>query len=240
MKTERIEDILARCLERIAAGEDVSACLRDEPQHADALAPLLQAAMELRGWEPPRLSDAAHRAARAGAHATLARRSNARRPAVRPFSLCRFAIAVAVVVAMLGATAVDTTAAQSLPGGTLYTWMRTKEQVTLALATDSGQRAQLHTVIAQRRLEELKILIDTGYAIDSTVAVEIVSSLLENAEEAIVEDERAPEVSVAPIVQEIMAETRNTVAQIAAIDQAAALDQALAARQVEQHTSAGD
>jgi hypothetical protein len=62
MRSERIEDILDRCLERIAAGEDMTACLRDEPEHADVLAPLLHAAVALRRWgslcrteEPPDL-----------------------------------------------------------------------------------------------------------------------------------------------------------------------------------------
>ena len=62
MRSERIEDMLDRCLERIAAGEDMTACLRDEPEHADVLAPLLHAAVALRRWgslcrteEPPDL-----------------------------------------------------------------------------------------------------------------------------------------------------------------------------------------
>jgi hypothetical protein len=237
MKAERIEDILDRCLERIAAGEDASACLRDEPQHADTLAPLLRAAVELRGWEPPRLPDATRRAARAAAHATLARqsKSNARRPAIRSLSLWRFAIAVAVVVAMLSVGTVNTTmGGRSLPGDTLYTWKRAKEQITLALATNPGQRAQLHTEIAARRLQELEFLVDTGHAVDSAVVDEILSSLLEHAERAIEENGQAPEVSVAPMVSHILAETRKTIPQIAALAQGAALEAVLAALEVEQ------
>jgi hypothetical protein len=62
MKSEQIEDILDRCLERIVAGENMTACLRDEPEHAEALAPLLGLAVDLRLWgslcqidEPPEL-----------------------------------------------------------------------------------------------------------------------------------------------------------------------------------------
>jgi hypothetical protein len=50
MRSEQIEDMLDRCLERILAGEDMTACLYDEPEYADVLAPLLQAAVALRHW----------------------------------------------------------------------------------------------------------------------------------------------------------------------------------------------
>ena len=62
MRSERIEDILDRCLERIADGEDMTTCLRDEPKYAEVLAPLLRLAADLRAWgslhridEPPEL-----------------------------------------------------------------------------------------------------------------------------------------------------------------------------------------
>jgi hypothetical protein len=62
---------------------------------------------------------------------------------------------MAVVVTMLGATTVDAMAAQSLSGDMLYTWKRTKEQITLALTMEPGQRAQMHADVAARRLGEL-------------------------------------------------------------------------------------
>jgi hypothetical protein len=48
MKREQIEDVLDRCVERIIAGEDVTACLRDEVAHAETLAPLLPIVVALR------------------------------------------------------------------------------------------------------------------------------------------------------------------------------------------------
>jgi len=81
---ESIESILQRCLARIAAGESVAACLHDHPEHADELAPLLEAVAKLRGWAPPTLSDRARAAARARAHAALAAR---RAPPLRPLGV---------------------------------------------------------------------------------------------------------------------------------------------------------
>src|SRR5215470_4116682 len=69
-----IEHILQLCLARIAAGESIAACLNEYPEHADELAPLLEAAAELRGWAPPALSDATRGATRTRAHAALAAR----------------------------------------------------------------------------------------------------------------------------------------------------------------------
>jgi hypothetical protein len=48
MKRERIEDVLDRCVECIIAGEDVEACLRDEVEYAETLAPLLPIVVALR------------------------------------------------------------------------------------------------------------------------------------------------------------------------------------------------
>src|SRR5207247_7474621 len=75
---ENIETILDRCLARLAGGATLDACLRDFPQHAVELAPLLEAAASLRRWEPPALSDAGRSAARARALAAFVDQRQAR------------------------------------------------------------------------------------------------------------------------------------------------------------------
>ena len=47
MNDKELTSILDRCLEQIAAGETVSACLAGYPEHAAELAPLLAMACEL-------------------------------------------------------------------------------------------------------------------------------------------------------------------------------------------------
>ena len=47
MDEKRLADILNRCLEEIAAGETIGACLARYPEHAAELGPLLAMAGEL-------------------------------------------------------------------------------------------------------------------------------------------------------------------------------------------------
>jgi hypothetical protein len=53
---EATADLLQSCLERLQAGEAMSSILSDVPEHANALRPLLQTALELKQWKLPRLS----------------------------------------------------------------------------------------------------------------------------------------------------------------------------------------
>jgi hypothetical protein len=209
MKAERLEDILDRCLERIAAGEDITACLRDEPKHAEVLAPLLQAAVDLRAWEQPRLSDTAHATARARAHAALASQRVARRPTTGVRFMQRIAIAAALVVAMIGA--VDTASAQSLPGETLYQWKRTKEDISLALVTDSDQRGHLLVEYAERRLNEFNQLVDTGQSTDSALVAQTLDSLFTTLAVAIDEDKKNQSLDVASEASQLLAEAKNEI-----------------------------
>lgn len=55
----RQNDILERCLERLAQGEAIEDCLADYPQQADELRPLLQAAQQLHSLSPQPPSAAA-------------------------------------------------------------------------------------------------------------------------------------------------------------------------------------
>ncbi|MFL5800675.1 MAG: DUF5667 domain-containing protein [Roseiflexaceae bacterium] len=155
---ESIECILQRCLARIAAGESIAACLRDYPEHADELAPLLETVAELRGWAPPTLSDAARRTARARAHAALAvRRSRPSRRWLRVWAGgMRLALgATLALLLLLGTLGISVAAAQSsLPGQPLYGLKRQSEELRLQLANDAEQQAELRLQFAGRRLDE--------------------------------------------------------------------------------------
>jgi hypothetical protein len=229
MKAERLEDILDRCLERIANGEDITACLRDEPKHAEVLAPLLQAAVDLRAWEQPRLADTARATARARAHAVLASQRVARRPATGLRFMLRIAIAAALVVAMIGA--VDTKSAASLPGETFYTWKRTKEDISLALVTDSDRRSHLLVEYAGRRLNEFNQLVDTGQSTDSALMEQTLDSLFTNLAGALDEDKKNQSLDVASEASQLLAEAKNEISKagpIASPDTVKVLDDAAA------------
>jgi hypothetical protein len=149
---------LQLCLARIAAGESIAACLNDYPEHADELAPLLEAAAELRGWAQPALSDATRASARTRAHAALAAR-RARPPRRWAWVWTRgMRLALGSVLALLlllGTLGISVAAAQSsLPGQPLYGLKRQSEELRLQLASDAEQQAELRLQFAGRRLDE--------------------------------------------------------------------------------------
>jgi hypothetical protein len=178
-----IENILQRCLARIEAGESIAACLRDYPEHADELAPLLEVVADLRGWEPPTLSAAARDAARTRAHAALSgqRARSARRWAWVWSGGMRLALGSALaLLLLLGTLGISVAAAQSsLPGQALYGLKRQSEELRLQLARDAEQQAELRLQFAGRRLEEALVEVS-----DCTSATELLNDLAEEYDQA--------------------------------------------------------
>ena len=163
------ETILQHCLERLERGGSVHACLRDFPEHAEALAPLLVAADALRWCPLPPLSDTVHTAVRAQALAAFAHQAASKPPqrsawrgvGLRP-KLLALACAVVLVVSGLG---ISVAAAQaSLPGSPLYGLKRESEQVRLKLARSPDAQSALYLDFATRRLDEALAMVDAGRA----------------------------------------------------------------------------
>jgi hypothetical protein len=180
---ETTENILQRCLERIAAGESIAACLRDHPEHADELAPLLEAVAELRGWAPPTLSPAARSAGRARAHTALdALRERRSRRWWRFWNGgMRLALGAALtLLLLLGTLGISVAAAQSsLPGQPLYGLKRQSEELRLQLAPSAEQQAELRLQFAGRRLEEA--LAEVG---DCASATDLLSDMAQEYDKA--------------------------------------------------------
>jgi hypothetical protein len=231
VQSQRV-DILDQALMRMRAGESIEASLADHAELADELQPLLLAAdllraeaatplpPDLEAWLPAGARDFTAIAEQA------ASRNGRRRVASRPLTLQRTAIAVAIVAAMMGA--VDTASAQSLPGETLYQWKRTKEDISLALVTDPDQRSHLMVEYAGRRLNEFNKLVAKGDAADSTLVSDTLTSLLDNLQAAITEDQKTQVDDVSPMVKQILSDTKSALTQAATVapESAPVLDQA--------------
>ena len=161
---------LESCLDALARGDSLEACLARFPEQRRELEPLLRAAIQLQSFRtvtapadfrlaarqrllvqstiPPRPRSAPWQQLGAALLAAL------RRPLAAP-TLMRVALLVIVVLA--GASATSYAAQAALPGSPLYGAKRLGEQMQLHLATDPlAYRLDL----AQRRLEEAKALQD--------------------------------------------------------------------------------
>ncbi|MBK9711027.1 MAG: hypothetical protein IPO81_06755 [Kouleothrix sp.] len=232
-----LADVLDRGLARVRSGDSIGRALAEHPQQADNLRPLLQAGALLRAEAttalPPDLeawlSTGAREFAAIAEH--LAPRAARRKAAARPITMRRAAIAIAVVVAMTGA--VDTVSAQSIPGDTLYPWKRARENISLVLATDAGQRARLQVEYAGRRLDELHSLVNTPNTVDSALVLETVNSLLDSVQGAIAEDRRAPGVNVAGDLSQLLTEAQTTIDQASTVAPLAAPDLSQASARVD-------
>src|SRR5919199_3581101 len=174
------ESILQCCLERLEKGGSVQACLRDFPDQAEALAPLLAAADALRWCPLPPLSDATRAAVRAQALAAFARQAGSKSPQRSPWrgaglrvKLLALACAVVLVVGGLG---ISVAAAQaSLPGSLLYGLKRESEQVRLQLARSPHAQSTLYLDFATRRLDEALALAASGRPPEREVVTALVT-----------------------------------------------------------------
>jgi hypothetical protein len=198
-KTESLAGVLDRCLARAQSGAaTVEDCLRDYPELADQLGPLLRTALragdllapsgpsaayreasEARLLNRLRGSQAAERAQRGREHEQAARghrqeRAAGRRSTLRPrawkpaYALAGLALAVALIGSSVG---VASAAAGSLPGDRLYGVKRGLEEVSLALSVTDAGDATLLLGFADRRLAEAQALIEAGREDDLPAAL---------------------------------------------------------------------
>ncbi len=153
------------CLQEVEERRKTPAeCAAAFPYMRDLEAQLL-AALELRAWSAPTLRPEAYRGIRIRLQEQW--RALERPPRVaatvrQPLSVLRWATALGLVIIVLFA-GVGTVAAssRSLPGDALYPVKRTTEAVQLIL-TPASERASLHAVLAQRRLDEIVALTERG------------------------------------------------------------------------------
>jgi hypothetical protein len=169
MTEESLDRILARCLEEAERSGDIGAVLRDHPEHADELRPLLELASVARrvyadvpappgglAWGRARLLSQARRARSAASaedQAVSRRERRSRRlPRLTP-ALIGAAVTTAIVV--FGLVSVVRVADGAVPGHPLYGLDRAFEQVQARLTLDPVSAAQLRLRVAEERLREV-------------------------------------------------------------------------------------
>jgi hypothetical protein len=136
--SSNLDSILEDCLEHIAQGETLQACLSRYPEQAAALEPLLVAAGRLEE-EGARVRPSA--AFKARTRSRLYAHMDAHPRQRRQFGLPHFSpmlrLMSALAAVLIACTVTGTALAQSaLPGDLLYTWKLTSEQAWRSISPD--------------------------------------------------------------------------------------------------------
>lgn len=156
--SKKLEDIFDKCVSRMLQGESIESCLKDYPEEADGLKPLLQVAFTI-NKEASSLSSAPEFKARVLSQLQSAVSAKQRRPEkkVNFFGWQRrWALALtAVLVVLLTGAGTVAAASDSLPDETLYPVKLATERVRLTFALSDVSKAKLHTRLAERRAMEI-------------------------------------------------------------------------------------
>ncbi len=160
-KSIEFDNILDECLNRLMfKGETLEQCLRHYPKHVDELKPLLEAALvtsRLSSLEPsPEFKDKA----RVQLYTALRKMESKRSRSFfnlgwRPQWVAVTAVVLALFLAGGGTAAA---ASGSMPDDFLYPVKRATEQVQLAFTFTFLGKAEFHTRMADRRVEEIVYL----------------------------------------------------------------------------------
>ena len=159
-------DALNTCLDLLAQGSTVEACLERYPEFAAELEPMLRLAMQTqRVGETIVPSPEAQRAglgritdAWAEHQARRRRRWHGFRPLAKSWSV----VMIAVLVLVLGGWTTTTAAAGSVPGEALYPVKKAQERFLLLVVFSDRGKAELHAKFAQERIQEIEKLAAKG------------------------------------------------------------------------------
>ena len=175
MASERLDEIVNDCLERMAGGEPVKACLASYPEDRGQLAPLLEtAATTLVAASTVAPSAISRQRGLQEFNEAVAQRATRKRrlhlprfiwqsPVSRPV----IAGALVLLVATGMALGADVAASDSIPGDSLY-WIKTsKENLLMRLPKSDMSKAKDHVRLAQKRGDEMDQLLEKGMFVEA-------------------------------------------------------------------------
>lgn len=155
---QNLDELLALMLKEIEKGKKIEDCLKDYPELASELEPLLHLALEIKNLPKPKprpepLTQSIQKAL------TVSKSEQFVAHGIRIFSfqpaLIRIA-AVILLVVLIGWSSLALSH-RSIPGDVLYPIKIMNEKVQYLLTFDSGRKAVLHLTFADRRTKELAL-----------------------------------------------------------------------------------
>jgi len=163
-KNKQFEDILEECLERILGhGESVEQCLKLHPEFSSDLEPLLKTATAIN--RAVDIKPSAEFKARAAYQMRLemAKRTPEKKRSHGWHWSPRWAISMSAAAAVLVMGSGTVFAADSsLPGSPLYPVKLVTEDVRISMAGSDIQKATLYAEFAEKRVDEMTRLVETG------------------------------------------------------------------------------
>lgn len=188
-KSEAVAEILDHCLQRIQRGEStLEQCVRDHPDLAHDLRPLLLAAARAREQLSPAGPTAQYRASSRARVLNLTRAYPKRRLPAKPprtWLAWRPAYALSALLLMLallgGSVSLAYASGQALPGDPLYGLKRGIEQAALVISPSAAGDARLLLRHAERRVEELQELLEADRLDDLEPAISGYRAALDQA-----------------------------------------------------------
>lgn len=152
------------CIERLAHGETINDCLYRYPQHSSTLGPMLQTVLLVK-QATVSSAEAEHAKNRMRERVAVAaiQRLRPQSPRITFYRQFRLAMAGVLIFTVVGLLGLTVAAQDALPGDSLYSVKRLREDVWLALP---GKQESLQQQFSRQRVEEIKSLLDQGRSVD--------------------------------------------------------------------------
>ena len=180
-RTKKFDCIFNDALERMLQGEKLENCLRDYPEEAEELRPLLELALQLKHYNDS-INPSSEFRARAQAslkevfwarqRSWKTRISKRLKPAIRWAAVATGVVMIAVSAFIGGFALSSLASADTMPGKTLYSVKLGTEEVRVVLAFSNVEKVELLTQSAETRAEEVAYAIEKGETVQIEAGVE--------------------------------------------------------------------
>jgi hypothetical protein len=162
MPASDFDAILTECLERLASGESVAACLARYPQHAPQLGPMLAAAESLRQLGALRMPVSSRLRAQARMRRALVDANGKRAPGSPWWTRGWFRGLAGLAAVLALVLALSNVLAASRPGDWGYSLRAAAERVPAQVVRSPEMRAYAELRVADARLMDLERVVTSG------------------------------------------------------------------------------
>jgi hypothetical protein len=168
-----LDSILDRWIDRLDQ-ETPENIVREYPQFAENLGPMLHIADSLRALEDVRMSSTAKQAGRMRLRQAVLTRQHSRKRRFGPIGNLRLATwAGLLLICIASVSGVTLASAHALPDEPLYGWKRASERLWLSVQPTPEREVAVSLTLADRRVDETKLLYQRSKQVDGKVIGEL-------------------------------------------------------------------